>query len=209
MTKSIVLAGVGGQGTVLASRLIAAVALERGVPVRTAETIGMAQRGGTVFSHVRYGDGPDDVPATSLVPKGGAQLVISFEPGEALRALEYLAPGGAMVVARKALRPVTATLSGDDYNGVAHLEHLAGCVENLVVVDGDQICLDCGNPKVLNVALLGAAVATGMLGADADEVERAIEKLVKPRFVEVNRQALYAGMLAAQTADHTARRWQS
>ena len=203
------LAGVGGQGTVLASRLIAAVAIERGVPVRTAETIGMAQRGGTVFSHVRCGESPDDVPATSLVPKGAAQLVISFEPGEALRALEYLAPGGAMVVAKKALRPVTATLSGDAYDGTEHLEHLAKRVENLVVVDGEQICRECGNPKVLNVALLGAAVGTGMLGASAEEVEHAIEKLVKPRFVEMNRQALRAGMLAAQTADHTSRRWQS
>ncbi|MDY2626310.1 MAG: 2-oxoacid:acceptor oxidoreductase family protein, partial [Coriobacteriales bacterium] len=124
MTRSIVLSGIGGQGTVLASRLIASVALSRGVPVRTAETIGMAQRGGTVLTHVRYGDTPTDVPHTSLVPLGAASLAIAFEPGEAQRVLPYLAPDAAMVVARRAIPPTTATLAGVDYDGSEQLAYL-------------------------------------------------------------------------------------
>ena len=193
MTRSIVLAGIGGQGTVLASRLIANVALSRGVPVRTAETIGMAQRGGTVFTHVRYGECETDVPASSLVPKNSAALIIAFEPGEAQRALPLLATNGAIVVARKAVRPVTATLAGIPYDGSDQLAYLRKQVDTVIDVDGDAVCQALGNPRVLNVALLGAAAATGMLGMTVEELGQAVERVVKPAFVEVNRQALAEG----------------
>ena len=96
--KSFILAGVGGQGTVLASKLLAFAAMEQGLAVRTAETIGMAQRGGSVVSHVRVG-----ASHSPMVPLGGADAVIGFEPAEAVRALPYLKKGGAAVVSVKAV----------------------------------------------------------------------------------------------------------
>lgn len=89
MANSCLLCGVGGQGTVLASKMIAFAAMEKGESVRTAETIGMAQRGGCVVSHVRVGGGI----YSPLIPKGGADVLIAFEPGEAVRCLSYLKPG--------------------------------------------------------------------------------------------------------------------
>ena len=86
MSTNIILCGVGGQGTILASRLIAAAALRSGIQIRTAETIGMAQRGGSVFSHIRLGDGA----ASPLIARGTADLIIGFEPGETVRQLPFL-----------------------------------------------------------------------------------------------------------------------
>ena len=85
MNKNIVLCGVGGQGTVLASKLIAAAAMKKGLSVMSAETIGMAQRGGSVFSHVRIGD---DV-CSPMIARGSADLIVGFEPGEAVRMLPF------------------------------------------------------------------------------------------------------------------------
>ncbi len=199
MNRSIVLTGVGGQGIVLASRLIARVVLNRNLPVvRTAETIGMAQRGGTVLSHVRYGEAPGEQPISSLVPLGHANLVMAFEPGEAQRALPYLMPDGMLVVAEKPVRPVCAALAGDVYDGRDQLAYLRARVSDLVIVDGDAICEACDDPRVLNVAILGAAAETGVLGVDVDEVECAVRQGVRPRFVEVNLQALRLGAKAAR-----------
>ena len=108
MRKNIILAGVGGQGVVLASKLIASCAMQKGERAHTAETIGMAQRGGSVFSHVRIGEGA----YSPLIPYGAADLIIGFEPSEALRALPYLRAGGTVVVSSRAIAPTTATLSG-------------------------------------------------------------------------------------------------
>ncbi|MCI8468394.1 MAG: indolepyruvate oxidoreductase subunit beta [Eggerthellaceae bacterium] len=112
--SSILLCGVGGQGTVLAAKVLAQAAQSKGWQVRTAETIGMAQRGGAVTSHVRMGDGGEAVESP-LVMLGSADLIIAFEPGEAARSLPYLAPGGTLVTASTAVQPVTAALSKDPY----------------------------------------------------------------------------------------------
>lgn len=93
-TKNILLCGVGGQGTVLASKLIAYAAMKQGLAVRTSETIGMAQRGGCVVSHVRIGRMID----SPLVPRGSADLLLGFEPGETVRCLPYLRQGGTVIV---------------------------------------------------------------------------------------------------------------
>ena len=108
MTTNILLCGVGGQGTVLASKLIAEAAMRRGFAVRTAETIGMAQRGGCVASHVRIGHEIH----SPLIPNASADLIIGFEPAEAIRALPYLKKDGAVVASRKRIQPVTAALGG-------------------------------------------------------------------------------------------------
>lgn len=193
MTINCILAGVGGQGTVLASKLIAQAAMDKGQTARTAETIGMAQRGGCVVSHVRIGDEIH----SPMVPKQGADIIIGFEPAEAVRCLPYLKKDGAVVVSRKAIRPVTASLSDTGYDGTEMLELLQKEAKRVIIVDGDKICEECGSAKVLNVALLGAACASGMLGLTIQEIETAIAERVAPRFVEMNQKALAAGAKAA------------
>ena len=113
MTKNIVLCGVGGQGTVLASKLIAAAAMKKGISVMSAETIGMAQRGGSVFSHIRL----RRTSPLSMIAKGTADIIIGFEPAEAVRMLPYLKDNGQVIVSSHAIMPVTSTLSGADYDG--------------------------------------------------------------------------------------------
>ena len=104
MRKDIVLCGVGGQGTVLASKLISDAAMAQGIPIMSAETIGMAQRGGSVFSHVRLGEGV----YSPMIAEGEADLILAFEPGEAVRCFPYLKEGGTVVVSNRAVMPVTA-----------------------------------------------------------------------------------------------------
>ena len=157
--KNIVLCGVGGQGTVLASKLLAAAAMSKDIPVMSAETIGMAQRGGSVFSHLRMGDNL----YSPMIETGTADLIIGFEPGETVRMLPYLKDHGHIVVSTRAVKPVTATLSGSDYDAPQMLEYLKAAVPNLTLVNADQACADIGSPKVLNMVLLGAAIRPGVL----------------------------------------------
>ena len=180
-----VICGVGGQGNVLASRLIAQVLLARDEHVKTAETIGMAQRGGSVASHVRGGR-----PQSPLVPKGCADCLIAFEPGEAVRCIDYLAPGATIVVNTQATQPPVAALQGIDYDGSEALAYLRSLPDaTLIEVDGSSICDQVGSAKVLNIALLAAAVKSGALGITRDELEDAIRARVKPRFHEMNLRA--------------------
>lgn len=194
MTFHCVLAGVGGQGIVLASKLIAQAAMNRGLFVRTAETIGMAQRGGCVVSHVRVGE---DV-FSPMVPKGGADLILGFEPAEAVRCLPYLKPGGAVVASTRAVTPVTASLSGSAYNGARMLTYLRRLPLKLAEVDGGAVCAECGTARTLNVALLGAACTSGALPFDRSELETALRTRVAPRFAEMNLRALHAGAQAVR-----------
>ena len=177
------LCGVGGQGTVLASRIIALSGMEAGFNVRTAETIGMSQRGGCVVSHVRVSDKQIN---SSLIPKGKADVIIAFEPAEAVRW------DGTVVVNTKAVRPVTASLSGSSYDGSEMLEYLKANVKNLTVIDGEEICARCGSPKVLNIALLAGAAKTGALGIDIQSLKNAIKKRVPEKFHEMNLKAVDA-----------------
>lgn len=188
-----ILAGVGGQGTVLASKLIAGTAIREGCFARTAETIGMAQRGGCVVSHVRIGEDA----YSPILPLHCADLLIGFEPAEAVRCLPYLKKGGAVVANTKAIKPVTASLSGDGYDGAVMIEYLKARVSRLTLIDGDAVCSQCGSPKVLNVALLGAACAAGALPFSLQALEAALMEMLAPKFIEVNRKALELGALAA------------
>lgn len=189
--KSCLLCGVGGQGTVLASRILAQAAMDQGLFARTAETIGMAQRGGCVVSHVRFGT-PEEV-VSPLIPPGKADVIIGFEPGEAVRCLPYLKKDGVVVVCKKTIPPVTASLSGKNYDAEPLLDYLRGKVRRCIIVDGEAICRACGSEKVLNVALVGAVIKSGVLELDLPHVERVISERVKARFVEMNQKALQAG----------------
>lgn len=185
MTNSCLLCGVGGQGTVLASKMIAYAAMEKGQKVRTAETIGMAQRGGCVVSHVRVGE----EAYSPLIPQNGADIMIAFEPAEAVRCLSYLKEDGVVVVNKKAVKPVTATLSASDYDGTQMLSYLQERVKNLIVIDAEQLCRQCGSAKVLNIIMLSAAVKSGALSMNMEELKAAIQTKIPPKYQAMNLQA--------------------
>ncbi len=189
MSKNIILTGVGGQGTVLASKLIAAAAMAKGLPVMSAETIGMAQRGGSVFSHLRIGEG---VRSPMISEKEG-DLIIGFEPGETLRMLHFLKPGGQIITAVRPVIPVTSALKGDRYDGRAQLEWLERAGYPLLKVDTDLAIRELKNPKVSNVVLLGAAAATGALGVSIEDLKAAIRARLPEKLHLINEQALEHG----------------
>jgi indolepyruvate ferredoxin oxidoreductase beta subunit len=187
MTKNILLCGVGGQGTVKASRIIALSAMEEGRNVRTAETIGMAQRGGCVVSHVRISDQAIYSP---LIPKGKADLLIAFEPGEAVRCIDYLKGNGVIIVNRKAVTPVTASLSGSSYDGSDAASYLTEHFPNVRLIDGDRVSEQCGSDKVLNIALLAGAAASGELGISVEGLKDAIRKQLPEKTHAMNMKAV-------------------
>ena len=133
--KNVVLTGIGGQGTVLAAKILAQAAQARGWHVRTAETIGMAQRGGSVVSHVRMGDAGEQV-ASPLVPQKQADMLIAFEPSEGARMRGILKRDGVMVTASRAVQPVTASLSKEPYDAAPVLDALHAMALNTTTVGG-------------------------------------------------------------------------
>ena len=172
MNKNCLLCGVGGQGVVLASKLIAYAAMDKGMDVRTSETIGMAQRGGSVVSHVRMGR---DIHSP-MIPKGCADVIMAFEPAEAVRCLPYLKEGGVAVVNRKAVQPVTATLGGGGYDGEEMIAYLERYVSQLYVLD-----------------------------IQMEDMRTELARRVKPQFAEMNLLALELGAAAAQARDYEER----
>lgn len=190
---NILLAGVGGQGTVLAAKVLAQTAQDKGWSVRTAETIGMAQRGGNVVSHVRMGNEGESV-LSPLIAHKSADLIIAFEPGEAARVLPYLSPGGTIISATSALQPVTAVLSkqpyvaGDVIRGIERTLDQGGA--QFIAVDDAALCAEAGSRKVLNTILLAYALACTDAGLTLDDLREAIRTCVKPRFVGMNLEAI-------------------
>lgn len=194
--RNVLLTGVGGQGTVLAAKVLAQAAQAKGWQVRTAETIGMAQRGGSVVSHVRMGDNGEEVTAP-LVAKGTADMIIAFEPAEAARVLPYLAPDGVMVSATTSIQPITAALSTEPYLAEAtiasldeRLNECAAAPARFVLVDDEAVLSQVGNRKALNTVLLAFALKTGHLPLSLDDLRDAICACVKPRFIELNLAAI-------------------
>ena len=194
--RNVLLTGVGGHGTVLAAKVLAQAAQAKGWQVRTAETIGMAQRGGSVVSHVRMGDNGEEVIAP-LVAKGTADMIIAFEPAEAARVLPYLAPDGVMVSATTSIQPITAALSTEPYLAEATIASLRGRLNGsaeaparFVLVDDEAVLSQVGNRKALNTVLLAFALKTGHLPLSLGDLRDAIRACVKPRFVELNLAAI-------------------
>lgn len=187
MKKDILICGVGGQGTVLASKLIAAAAMEEGNTVHSAETIGMAQRGGSVTSHVRIGEA-----YSPLIPKGKCDMILAFEPAEAVRNLPYLKRDGLVIVSSAPVKPTTESLHETGYDGTEMIAYLREKC-NVIVVDSEALCARYGSNKYLNVILLGVAAGSGVLGISKEAVKREIEKRVPGKYVENNRQAFEDG----------------
>ena len=186
MHKNIILCGVGGQGTILASKLIAAAAMKKGLGVKTAETIGMAQRGGSVFSHVRLGE---ELHSPMIAP-GQADIIIAFEPAEALRHLPFLKEGGTVVASLAPIFPVSTLIGDSSYPLEEVLQQLKNTIKKLTLIDSEAAVRELGSPKVLNVLLLGAAVRTGEMGLGLEDIEAALREKVPARFQELNDRAL-------------------
>lgn len=189
MSKNIVLCGIGGQGTVLASQLIAKAAMDEGYMVMSAGTIGMAQRGGSVFSHLRIGN---DVK-TPMIEKKTADCILAFEPGEAVRMVPYLKEKGTIILSNKVIMPVTAAIDkkqAAEYTSDKLIEYLKKVTDKVVVIDTDRAIAEIGSPKAMNVIMLGAALHTGVLGISEETVKAAIKERLPEKLHEMNLKAL-------------------
>ena len=183
MAKNILICGVGGQGTVLAAKVLSQAAISKGERVLSAETIGMAQRGGSVTSHVRIGE---DI-YSPLIPQGQADIIIAFEAAEAARNINYLKKGGMIIVNKKIVQPTTASLTGKTFSQDEMIDYLEKNAK-VIAVDTDQACKTLGSSKVVNMVLLGAACKTGLI--EKEDLKSAIKMLVKPAFHELNLKAI-------------------
>lgn len=203
MKFQVVVAGVGGQGVVLAARVLSEAAAAEGLMVYMGELHGMAQRGGSVLCTVRMGDvwGP-------LIKPGEADAMVALELAEALRYRGYLSETGTAVVSTRRIPPVTVATGQCRYpsteEALAALRSAAGTVISL---DALAIARSCGLARAENMVLLGALVATGRLPVRAESLRQAIERLVPPRALDANRQAFARGQHAARAAlaGHAAR----
>jgi indolepyruvate ferredoxin oxidoreductase beta subunit len=183
------LAGVGGQGTVLASKIIAQTAIGKQFFARTSETIGMAQRGGCVISHVRIGDRN----CSPAIPLGEADLIIGFEPAEAVRNLSFLKPSGQLLVNTRPIIPVTSSLGGVGYQAADIIHYLQTSGHQVILIDGQKLCAAAGTSKVLNVIMLGVAINQSLLPFSQQEVLQTISDNLPAKFMELNKKALEIG----------------
>jgi indolepyruvate ferredoxin oxidoreductase beta subunit len=190
MAKNILIVGVGGQGTLLASVLLGNLALAKGYDVKLSEVHGMAQRGGSVVTHVKVSEDGVNSP---LIEEGDADVIIAFEELEAYRWLPYLKKGGTMYVNTQQILPMPVILGKAKYpEGVRQtLEVTAGQVK---AFDALSIAEECGSAKAVNVVLLGAASVN--LPFEEDLWMKVIEENVKPKFVDLNKEAFAKGRQA-------------
>lgn len=184
-TKNILLVGVGGQGTILASKILSAGLLEAGYDVKMSEIHGMSQRGGNVSTQIRFGE----KVYSPIIGKGEADIIVAFETMEALRWISYLKVGGKMVINDHEIPSVPIQMGVAKYpEGV--LEDLASKAD-VSIFKASEIAEELGNPKTMNIVLLGALVKA--LNMPHIDWEKAIRDNVKKDFEDINIQAFYAG----------------
>ena len=187
MTKSIMLVGVGGQGTILASKLLTIGLMEAGYDVKMSEIHGMSQRGGSVSSQVRYSK---DQVYSPVIEIGGADMIVSFEKVEALRYLKYLKEGGTIVANNYKMESV-ATITGKAEYKVEEVDKKLKEL-NAKVINAADKATELGNAKVMNIILLGTVIK----GMHLEEIdwEQIIKDNVKEKFIDINIRALHEGM---------------
>ncbi|MBQ0018442.1 MAG: indolepyruvate oxidoreductase subunit beta [Clostridiales bacterium] len=184
--KNILLVGVGGQGTILASKILTTGLMKAGYDVKMSEVHGMSQRGGSVSTQVRFGE----KVYSPIVGKGSADVIVAFEKMEALRYLDYLKQGGKMVVNDFEINPLPVNVGAAEYpEGI--LEELSSKCDVLSFKAG-EVAKELGNPKAMNVVLLGALVKA-LGGLDDIDWDAEVEANVKPKFAELNKKAFHAG----------------
>jgi indolepyruvate ferredoxin oxidoreductase beta subunit len=195
-STNFLLAGVGGQGTILASDVLVNVGLAAGYQAKQAEVHGMSQRGGSVTSFVRWGR----VVYSPLVGGGEVDVLLAFEKVEALRNLNQLRPGALALINLAAIEPVTVTSGGQVYPDDDTIRgKIAQVTKKVIYLDGEAVASELGNIRAANVVLLGTLSALmereGLTGAElsADIWLTVITGRVPPKYVELNRQAFNAG----------------
>ncbi|NBI62590.1 indolepyruvate oxidoreductase subunit beta [Clostridiales bacterium] len=190
MTKNILLTGVGGQGTILAAKMLTIGLMEAGYDVKMSEIHGMSQRGGDVTSQVRYSN---DKVYSPVIEKGTADIIVSFEKIEALRRLDYLKEGGIVIVNTEEI-PSMTVLTGQQEYPEDVIEEIKSAAGRVVELDASQKAQELGTVKAANVILLGALVKAMEL--EHIDWEGIIRSNVKEAFVNLNLQAIKAGMAA-------------
>lgn len=191
---SLVIAGVGGQGSILASHMVAMAAIREGLRARVGETFGAAMRGGAVASHVCIGPNVN----APLVPKDGAEVILALEPLEGLRnVVKFLKKGGLLITNTRPWLPVDVNIGRAKYPSMGDIK---GGVEKLggrfVEIDATKLAQEAGNVRTMNAVMLGALAATGKLPVSVDTLKEVIKENVPPKTIEVNIHAFEAGFNA-------------
>lgn len=189
-TKNIMIVGVGGQGTLLASKLLGYVLLSQGYDVKVSEVHGMSQRGGSVVTYVRFGE----KVYSPVIDKGEADIIISFEKLEAARWLEYLKPGGQMIVNTQEIEPMPVIIGAAKYPEQL-VEKMQAAGAKVDAKDFLAIAEEAGSAKAVNIALMGK-FSTYFPEISEEEWQKAIEACVPPKFLELNRKAFNLGRSA-------------
>ncbi len=186
-TKNIMIVGVGGQGTLLASRILGGITRKAGFDVKISEVHGMAQRGGSVVTYVRYGDNV----AEPIVEEGCADVLIAFERLEALRYAHFLKENGIMIINDQRMDPMPVAVGMAEYpeNIIESLKE----TYNVVSVDAQDVALQIGNARVFNTVILG--VTAKQMDFAKEEWIKVIEETVPPKTVEINKKAFEAGYM--------------
>lgn len=183
---SILIAGVGGQGTLLASMVLGQVALDAGLDVKLSEVHGMAQRGGSVITHARFGQ----KVYSPIIDKGGADVLLAFEMLEAERWIPYLKKEGKIFVNKQKILPMPVITGAEEYP--AHIKSkIRESYSDAVFVDALKLACDSGSAKAVNCVMLG--VLAKELGFEKSAWLEAIKKVVKPKFLELNMNAFNKG----------------
>lgn len=192
--KRVVFIGVGGQGNLLASRLLGEAALSEGIPAVVSEIHGMAQRGGIVESAVLLGE-----VSSPIVSDGEADILVGFEPVETLRALKKCNQESLVITNTHPLPPFTVSLGQGKYPAVDEiLDLLHAKIKRVIALDGDAMAVQAGNPLSLNMVMLGALVGSGTIAIDAEAMKKTIEQLTKKAFLESNLKAFDLGFESAK-----------
>jgi len=189
----LIIVAVGGQGNLLASKVLGEAALMADIPVRMSEIHGMAQRGGVVESAMVFGDA-----RSTIISDGEADVLVGFEPSETLRALNKCNPRTTVITNMAALPPFTVAIGRGTYPDLDHLKRLiAEKTGRLIAFDAAELARAAGNIMSVNIVLLGALCQTGILPVSDDMVRQAIQTRTKAAFVDINLQAFDLGYQAA------------
>ncbi|MBE6532129.1 MAG: indolepyruvate oxidoreductase subunit beta [Ruminococcaceae bacterium] len=186
MTKNIMIVGVGGQGSLLASKLLGNLLADEGYEVKVSEVHGMSQRGGSVVTYVRYGD----KVYSPIIDKGEADFIISFEKIEAARYAEFLKKGGKIIVNTQEIEPMPVITGAAEYPSDA-LDKLAAAGIEVDALDALTPASEAGSPKAVNIVLMGRL--SKYMDISEEKWLGAIRKSVNPKFVEMNERAFALG----------------
>lgn len=186
---NILLAGVGGQGTILASNILQKLYLAEGEYIKSTETIGMAQMGGSVTSHIRVGE----EVYSPFVPEKSADIIFAFEPGEGARNIRFTNKDTRVIVNTQAIKPITDTLAKEDYQIEGSLRALE---ENTLCYSCDfsDLFEELGSNKVLNIGLLGFAIGLGVIDISENEMADLLKKEMPEKILHMNLRALDYGV---------------